>query len=213
MPSGVQRAVRRAAQRPPGVARPAAGGQRPRPRFHRPAVAGGGPDPGSVAGVDRTSTSCRPARGSCRTNARCRPSWWRSWTPATPPVYVGFGSMPCAPEDVARVAIEAIRAQGRRVLVSPRLGRPGPDRRPGRLLRRRRGQPAGTVRPGGRRRAPRRRGHDDDGRPGRRASGGGAPDGGPAVLGRPGGRPGHRRGTRRSDPDRRVPVGRARARP
>ena len=35
----------------------------------------------------------------------------------TPPVYVGFGSMR-APEDLARVAIEAIRAQGRRVLVS-----------------------------------------------------------------------------------------------
>jgi vancomycin aglycone glucosyltransferase len=27
-------------------------------------------------------TSCRPARGSCRTNAHSRPSWWRSWTPA-----------------------------------------------------------------------------------------------------------------------------------
>jgi vancomycin aglycone glucosyltransferase len=35
----------------------------------------------------------------------------------TPPVYVGFSSVR-APEDVARVAIEAIRAQGRRVLVS-----------------------------------------------------------------------------------------------
>ena len=34
-----------------------------------------------------------------------------------PPVYVGFGSMR-APEGIARVAIEAIRAQGRRVLVS-----------------------------------------------------------------------------------------------
>jgi vancomycin aglycone glucosyltransferase len=34
----------------------------------------------------------------------------------TPPVYVGFGSMR-APEDFARVAIEAIRAQGRRALV------------------------------------------------------------------------------------------------
>src|SRR5258707_1368920 len=34
-----------------------------------------------------------------------------------PPVYVGFGSMP-APKDFARVAIEAIRAQGRRALVS-----------------------------------------------------------------------------------------------
>jgi vancomycin aglycone glucosyltransferase len=33
-----------------------------------------------------------------------------------PPVYVGFGSMP-APADVARVAIDAIRAQGRRALV------------------------------------------------------------------------------------------------
>ena len=34
-----------------------------------------------------------------------------------PPVYVGFGSMR-APKDVARVAIEAIRAHGRRVLVA-----------------------------------------------------------------------------------------------
>jgi vancomycin aglycone glucosyltransferase len=37
----------------------------------------------------------------------------------TPPVYVGFGSMRVhAPNDVVRVAIEAIRAQGRRVLLS-----------------------------------------------------------------------------------------------
>jgi vancomycin aglycone glucosyltransferase len=36
----------------------------------------------------------------------------------TPPVYVGLGSMRRVSEDVARVAIEAIRAQGRRVLVS-----------------------------------------------------------------------------------------------
>ncbi len=37
----------------------------------------------------------------------------------TPPVYVGFGSMPMrASTDVARVAIEAIRAQGRRALVA-----------------------------------------------------------------------------------------------
>jgi vancomycin aglycone glucosyltransferase len=35
----------------------------------------------------------------------------------TPPVYVGFGSMP-APKDIARVAIEAIRAQGRRAIVA-----------------------------------------------------------------------------------------------
>ncbi|MEV8475818.1 glycosyltransferase [Streptomyces sp. NPDC051173] len=36
-----------------------------------------------------------------------------------PPVYVGFGSMAAhAPKDIARVAIEAIRAQGRRVLLA-----------------------------------------------------------------------------------------------
>lgn len=37
----------------------------------------------------------------------------------TPPVYVGFGSIPMrASQEVARVAIEAIRAQGRRALVA-----------------------------------------------------------------------------------------------
>ncbi|MEU2392861.1 glycosyltransferase [Streptomyces sp. NPDC007369] len=37
----------------------------------------------------------------------------------TPPVYVGFGSMPMrAATDVAKVSVEAVRAQGRRVLVS-----------------------------------------------------------------------------------------------
>jgi len=37
----------------------------------------------------------------------------------TPPVYVGFGSMPLrAGKDIVRVAIEAIRGQGRRVLLS-----------------------------------------------------------------------------------------------
>jgi vancomycin aglycone glucosyltransferase len=44
-----------------------------------------------------------------------------------PPVYVGFGSMPVrAPEDAARVAVEAIRAQGRRVYPgrAVRLSRP-----------------------------------------------------------------------------------------
>ncbi|MBB6095125.1 vancomycin aglycone glucosyltransferase [Povalibacter uvarum] len=34
-----------------------------------------------------------------------------------PPVYVGFGSLP-APKDFARMAIDVVRAQGRRVLVS-----------------------------------------------------------------------------------------------
>jgi vancomycin aglycone glucosyltransferase len=35
----------------------------------------------------------------------------------TPPVYLGFGSMR-APKDIARVAIDAVRAQGRRALVA-----------------------------------------------------------------------------------------------
>ena len=92
----------------------------------------------------------------------------------TPPVYVGFGSMR-APGGHRPGGHRGDPRAGPPRPRRPRLGRPGPDRRPGRLLRRRRGQPAGTVRPGGRRRAPRRRGHDDDGRPGRRASGGRAP--------------------------------------
>ncbi|MBT2442485.1 glycosyltransferase family 1 protein [Streptomyces sp. ISL-36] len=37
----------------------------------------------------------------------------------TPPVYVGFGSMPMsASKDIAKVAVEAVRAQGRRAIVS-----------------------------------------------------------------------------------------------
>jgi len=55
-----------------------------------------------------------------------------------PPAYVGFGSMPMrAPQDVARAAIEAIRAQGPPGAPRPGLGRAGPDRRRGRLFRRR----------------------------------------------------------------------------
>jgi hypothetical protein len=54
-----------------------------------------------------------------------------------PPVHVGFGSMRRASEDIDRVAVEAIRAQGRRGTRRARLGGPGPDRRPGRLFRRR----------------------------------------------------------------------------
>ena len=92
-----------------------------------------------------------------------------------PPVYVGFGSMRGVAGGHRPGRHRGDPRAGPPCPRRPRLGRPGPGRRPGRLLRRRRGQPAGTVRPGGRRRAPRRRGHDDDGRPGRRASGGGAP--------------------------------------
>ena len=36
----------------------------------------------------------------------------------TPPVYAGFGSMRGVAKDVSRVTIEAVRAQGRRVLVA-----------------------------------------------------------------------------------------------
>ena len=129
----------------------------------------------------------------------------------TPPVYVGFGSMPVrAPEDIARVAIEAIRAQGRRVLV----GRGWADLA---LIDDRDdcfvvgevnqqalfGRVAAVVHHGG-------AGTTTT------AARAGAPQvvvpqiGGPAVLGRPGGRPGHRRGARRSDADLRVPVSRAR---
>ncbi|MEU9705026.1 glycosyltransferase [Streptomyces sp. NPDC047981] len=37
----------------------------------------------------------------------------------TPPVYVGFGSMPMlGAQDIARVAVEAVRSQGRRVLMA-----------------------------------------------------------------------------------------------
>ena len=41
------------------------------------------------------STSCRPARGWCRTNARSRPVWPRSWTPARH--RSTWGSAACAP--------------------------------------------------------------------------------------------------------------------
>ncbi len=131
----------------------------------------------------------------------------------TPPVYVGFGSMPMrASTDVARVAIEAIRAQGRRALV----GRGWADLA---LIDDRDdclgvgevnqqalfARVAAVVHHGG--------GHHDDGHQGRRASGGGTPGGGPAVLGRPGGRAGHRRGARGSDSDLRVPVRRAQGGP
>ena len=128
-----------------------------------------------------------------------------------PPVYVGFGSMPCARrEDVARVAIEAIRAQGRRVVVARgwadlaliddrddcfAVGEVNHQA----LFRR----VAAVVHHGG-------AGTTTT------AARAGAPQvvvpqiGGPAVLGRPGGRAGHRRGARRPDADLRVPVGRAR---
>jgi len=134
---------------------------------------------------------------------------------AAPAVHPAHG--PTVPPHAARRSVARIGAEAR-VCAPPdedfaqRLAGVGVPMVPfGRsaLLRRRRGQPAGTVRPAGRRRAPRRRGHDHDGHSGRRAPGGGAPGGEPAILGWPGGRLGHRHGTRRSDSDHRVPVRRA----
>jgi vancomycin aglycone glucosyltransferase len=112
----------------------------------------------------------------------------------TPPVYMSFGNMRRVPQDTARVAIEAIRAHGRRALLAHgwadlaliddrdecfAVGEVNQQALFGRVV--------AVVHHG-------RRGHDDDHRSGRRPSGSGAPGGGPALLGRPGGRPGHRRG-------------------
>ena len=190
-----ERAVRRGGEHPARIDRPADGGQCPRPRLHR-----------SSAGWRRTrccgrgsrpisATPCRPARGSCRTSGRSPADLEAFLDAGAPPVYVGFGSIALqTTKDAAQAAIEAIRAQGRRVVAGPRLGRHGPDRRPGRLLPRRRGQPAGAVPPLRRCRAPWRRGHDDHGRHGGRAAGDRAADRGPALLGGAGGRARHRRG-------------------
>jgi vancomycin aglycone glucosyltransferase len=55
-----------------------------------------------------------------RTDERPLPAGLEAFLDAgTPPVYVGFGSMPMyAAKDVARVAVEVIRAQGRRALIA-----------------------------------------------------------------------------------------------
>jgi vancomycin aglycone glucosyltransferase len=108
------------AQHPPGLDRPAAGGQRPRPHLHRRPVAGDGSGPEPVAGADVVQTGAWIVP-----DERPLPAELVAFLDAgTPPVYVGFGSMAMqtpavrAPKDLARVAIEAIRAQGRRALVS-----------------------------------------------------------------------------------------------
>ena len=67
-------ALRPAAQRAPGVDRPATGGRRPRPRLHRPPVAGARTRSWPRGVCRRTSTSCRPARGSCPTTAHSQPN-------------------------------------------------------------------------------------------------------------------------------------------
>ena len=127
----------------------------------------------------------------------------------TPPVYVGFGSMRSVPKDIARVAIEAIRAQGRRVLVARGwadlaliddrddcfvVGEVNQQALFGRVAAVVHHGGAGTTTTAARAGAPQVVVPQVDG---------------PAVLGRPGGRAGHRRGARRPDSDHRVPVGRA----
>lgn len=124
-----------------------------------------------------------------------------------PPVYVGFGSMAShAAKDIARVAIQAVRAQGRRVLLARGWAELTPiddaddcfvlgEVNQQALFRR----VAAVVHHGG--------------RPSRRAPGNRAPDRGSAVLGRPSGRAGHRRSTRGLDTHRRLPVRRAHHRP
>ncbi|HEX5200654.1 MAG TPA: hypothetical protein VFW27_12020 [Actinoplanes sp.] len=92
-----------------------------------------------------------------------------------PPVYVGFGSMRTVDAAGARTAIDAIRAQDRRVLIGRGWAGLAPGGRSRGLLRHRRCQPAGAVHARGCRRASRRRGHHDRGGPRRRAAGGGAP--------------------------------------
>ena len=124
-----------------------------------------------------------------------------------PPVYVGFGSMR-APGDIARVAIEVIRGQGRRVLLARGwadlalvddqgdcfvVGEVNQQALFGRV--------AAVVHHGG--------AGTSTTATGRRAQVV-VPQWGPAVLRGPGGRPGHRRGPPGPGPDRGVPGRRAR---
>ena len=123
------------------------------------------------------------------------------------PVYVGFGSMRTVDEDSARVAIEAIRAQNRRVLVGRGwaglasiddqddcfvIGEVNQQDLFARVAAVVHHGGAGTTTTAARAGAPQVV----------------VPQGGDqTLLGRPGGRTRHRCGSRRSEADRRVPVG------
>jgi vancomycin aglycone glucosyltransferase len=125
-----------------------------------------------------------------------------------PPVYVGFGSMR-APKDIARVAIEAIRVQGRRALVSRGwadlaliddrddcfiVGEVNQQALFGRVAAVVHHGGAGTTTTAARAGAPQVVVPHWADQP---------------YWGQPGGRPGHRYGTRRPGSDHRVPVSRA----
>src|SRR5438105_3881029 len=71
---------------------------------------------------------------------------WCTWVPA---------ACPCAPGRTSPGWRRGDPRAGPACARLPGLGRPGPDRRPGWLLRCGRGQPPGTVRPGDLRRASR----------------------------------------------------------
>ena len=127
----------------------------------------------------------------------------------TPPVYAGFGSMRGVAKDVSPVMIEAVRAQGRRVLVARGWADLAliDDRDDcfavGEVNQRHCSAgwpPSCTTAARARRRRP----------PGQRAPGRRARRVQTSPIGRPGGRPGHRHGTRRSGSDHRVPVSRTR---
>ena len=155
------------------------------------------------------STSCRPAAWILP-DERPLPAELVAFLDAgTPPVYVGFGSMRGVAKDSARAAIEAVRAQGRRVLVGRGwadlgliddrddcfvVGEVNQQALFGRVAAVVHHGGAGTTTTAARAGAPQVV----------------VPQGaGPALLGRPGGRAGHRRGARRSGSDHRVPVSRA----
>jgi vancomycin aglycone glucosyltransferase len=75
-------------------------------------------DPVLAPWLEPADLDVRPTGAWFPPDARPLPADLEAFLAAgAPPVYVGFGSMP-APKDTARVAIDAIRAQGRRAVVA-----------------------------------------------------------------------------------------------
>ncbi len=120
-------------------------------------MAAGGPDPGPAAGADGPR---RRAAGSwILPDERPRPAELAAFVDAgTPSCTWVPAACPCAPGRTSPGWRSRRSARRAAVCSSPQgWADPGPDRRPGWLLRRRRGQPPGTVRPGGLRRVPRKK--------------------------------------------------------